>query len=79
MLFFAAGVPYLWSLFIAIVELGDSPYAGNDWFQRVLLAGWLLLFVGAILSARATRDRPTFSSITSFCFVLTVLGLFFVL
>lgn len=79
LLFFLADGPYLGSLFIAVVEIGDPPYTGNDWLERLLLAGWMLLFSAAILTARATRDRPTFFSIATFCVTLSALGLFFVL
>ncbi len=79
LLFFLAGVPYLGSLFIAVVEIGNPPYTGNDWLQKLLLAGWVIFFGAAILTARATRDRPTFFSIATFCVTLSALGLFFVL
>lgn len=47
--------------------------------EDFLLAGWLLLFLAAILTARATHDGPTFAGIITFSIVLTVLGLFFII
>jgi hypothetical protein len=75
----SASVPYAFSLFIAAVEFGDPPYTANDWLQHLLLAAWIAMFLSAIVIARATNDPPTFHGIISFSFVLTVLGLFFVL
>ena len=66
-------------VFIAVAELGDPPYTANDWMEDFLLAGWLLLFLAAILTARATHDGPTFAGIITFSIVLTVLGLFFII
>ena len=79
LLFAVAAVPYFWSVAIAVGESGDPPNRGNDWVQQVLIAGWLLLFAAAICTAWLTRDRPTFAGVTTFCFVLSVWGLFFVL
>jgi hypothetical protein len=79
LLFVIGCAPYLWSVFIGFVELGDPPYTGNDRLQRLLLASWLLLFASAVATAKATREPSTFESITSLCSGMTILGLFFVL
>jgi hypothetical protein len=79
LVFARACAPYGFSLFIAAVESGDPPNAANDWWQHLLLAAWISIFLISIVIARATNDPPTFYGVITFSSVLTIFGLFIVL
>ena len=74
-----AAVPYFWSIFLAIVELGDPPFTENDTLQRDLLIAWLLLFAAALAISALSHHRLVFRIFAFVVALLTLFGLFWVL
>ena len=72
-------VPFLISVFWAIVELGDPPYSQNDLTQRICLWIWLPMFLLAILIGLSSRDESMARLFIAAVSVSVILGLFFVL